>query len=123
MHAQGDFSLHATLPLPLAAVAERAGWAEPHFVVRTGQAPATVLMLYGPRDDLERDVVLRLVRASYEFALGPDGQGTSVQDNQLCKGAIMPIHVVGPTTAKSQAAGRSSAASSRTAPIPSTAWA
>jgi Family of unknown function (DUF5519) len=73
-HAQGDFSLHATLPLPLAAAAERAGWAEPHFLVHTGQAPATAVMLYAPRDDLERDVVLRLVRASYEFALAPSGQ-------------------------------------------------
>jgi hypothetical protein len=71
VHAQGDFSLHATLPLPLAAAAERAGWAEPHFLVRTGQAPATVVMIYAPRDDLERDVVLQLVRASYEFALAP----------------------------------------------------
>lgn len=68
VHAQGDFSLHATLPLPLAAAAERAGWAEPHFLVHTGRAPATVVMLYAPRDDLERDIVRRLVRASYEFA-------------------------------------------------------
>jgi hypothetical protein len=71
VHAQGDFSLHAALPLPLAEAAERAGWAEPHFLVHTGQAPATIVMLYAPRDDLERDVVLRLVRASYEFALAP----------------------------------------------------
>jgi hypothetical protein len=35
VHAQGDFSLHATLPLPWAAAAERAGWAEPHFLVHT----------------------------------------------------------------------------------------
>ena len=68
VHAQGDFSLHATLPLPLAAAAERADWAEPHFLVRTGQAPPTVVMLYAPRDDVERDVVLGLVHASYEFA-------------------------------------------------------
>jgi hypothetical protein len=27
-------------------------------------------MLYAPRDEAERDVILRLVRASYEFALG-----------------------------------------------------
>jgi hypothetical protein len=71
VHAHGDFSLHATVPLPLAAAAEQAGWAEPHFLVRTGQAPATVVMIYAPRDDHERDVVLRLVRASYEFALAP----------------------------------------------------
>lgn len=71
VHAGGDFSLHATLPLPLAATARRDGWAEPHFLVEAGQAPATVVMIYAPRDELERDVVLRLVRASYEFALGP----------------------------------------------------
>lgn len=70
VHAQGDFSLHTTLPLPLAQAAERAGWAEPHFLVHTGRAPATVVMVYAPRDDSERDVVLQLVRASYEFALG-----------------------------------------------------
>ena len=74
VHAQGDFSLHATLPLPLAAAAERAGWAERHFLVQTGQAPPTVLMLYAPRDELERDIVLGLVRASYEFALAADSQ-------------------------------------------------
>jgi len=68
VHAQGDYSLHAVLPLELAAAAERAGWAEPHFLVRTGQAPPTVVMIYAPRDESERDVVLGLVRASYELA-------------------------------------------------------
>jgi hypothetical protein len=70
VHAQGDFSLHAALPVHLAKGAELAGWAEPHFLVHTGQAPATVVMLYAPRDEREREVVLRLVRASYEFARG-----------------------------------------------------
>jgi len=72
VHAEGDFSLHATLPVPLAEAAEGAGWAEPHFFVRTGQAPKTVVMVYAPRDDSERDIVMQLVRASYEFALGAD---------------------------------------------------
>ena len=78
VHAQGDFSLHATLPVPLATAAESAGWAEPHFFVHTGQAPPTVVMLYAPRDDFELDVVQRLVRASYEFALSgaPTGART-----------------------------------------------
>lgn len=71
VHAQGDYSLHATLPLQLATAAERAGWAEPHYLVHTEQAPATVIMLYAPRDTVERDVILRLVRASYEFACTP----------------------------------------------------
>jgi len=73
VHAQGDFSLHTTLPLPLAEAAECAGWAEPHFLVHSGRAPATVVMVYAPRDDSERDVVMQLVRASYEFALGAEG--------------------------------------------------
>lgn len=67
-HARGDFSLHATLPVPLVEVAERAGWAEPHYLVHTGQAPPTVVMLYAPRDEQVRDVVLGLVRASCELA-------------------------------------------------------
>jgi hypothetical protein len=50
----------------------RGGWAEPHYLVHAGQAPPTVMMLYAPRDDAERMVILRLVRASYEFALGLD---------------------------------------------------
>lgn len=71
LHAHGDHSMHATLPVPLAAAAESAGWAEPHYLVREGRAPATVVMLYAPRDDTESDVVLQLIRASYEFARTP----------------------------------------------------
>ncbi|MHB1508725.1 MAG: luciferase domain-containing protein [Acidimicrobiales bacterium] len=71
VHAQGDHSLHATLPIPLAHAAERAGWAEPHFLVHSDRAPATVVMIYAPRDDQEREVVLGLARASYEFAHTP----------------------------------------------------
>jgi hypothetical protein len=77
VHAQGDLSLHATLPIEAATAAERAGWAEPHFLVHTGQAPPNVVMIYAPRDDRERDVVLRLVRASYEFALTNSDQTVS----------------------------------------------
>lgn len=74
VHAQGDHSLHASLPLQLVKAAEQAGWAEPHFLVHTGQAPPTVVMIYAPRDENERDVVLSLVRASYEFALTSSAQ-------------------------------------------------
>ena len=62
VHAKGDFSLHSALPLPVVAAAERAGWAEPHYLVQNGQAPGTIVMFYAPRNDLERAVVLRLVR-------------------------------------------------------------
>jgi hypothetical protein len=71
VHASGDLSLHAMLPPALAADAEAAGWAEPHFLVRAGQAPPSAVLLFAPRDDHERDVIVHLVRASYEFALGP----------------------------------------------------
>jgi hypothetical protein len=69
-HAGGDFSLHTTLPPAWVEAAQRGGWAEPHYLVHAGQAASTVVMLYAPRDETERRVVLRLVRASYEFALG-----------------------------------------------------
>lgn len=70
-HAQGDFSLHLTLPLDVAAASEEAGWAEPHFLVLTGRLPATHVMVYAPRDDDEVAVVTDLVRRSYEFASRP----------------------------------------------------
>jgi len=69
-HARGDSSLHAALPRHLARAAQEAGWGEPHYLVHTHQAPPSITMLYAPRDQAERDVILRLVRASYEFALG-----------------------------------------------------
>ena len=79
-HAQGDFSLHVTLPVELAARAEAAGWAEPHLWVHTGALPPNVVMLYAPRDADERDVTLSLLRAAYEFARGstsPETPATS----------------------------------------------
>ncbi len=78
VHAQGDWSLHAALPLPLAAAAKAAGWGEPHFLVQTGQAPGTIVMIYAPRDDIECQVVLRLVRSSYEFALDEKASASAV---------------------------------------------
>lgn len=68
-HPNDDLSFHAALPLDLAVEAERAGWVEPHFLVRTGRLPATIVMIYAPRDEDEYKTVLQLVRSSYEFAL------------------------------------------------------
>jgi hypothetical protein len=69
-HARGDSSLHAALPPHLARAAREAGWGEPHYLVHTHQAPPSITMLYAPRDEAERDVILRLVRACHQFALG-----------------------------------------------------
>lgn len=71
-HANGDFSLHACLPPDLADEAVRAGWAEPHYLVKTGRLPNTVVMLYAPRSDTEREVVLGLLHAAYQFARTAD---------------------------------------------------
>jgi hypothetical protein len=68
-HGHGDSSLHAALPLPLAAAAQRSGWAEPHPLAHADQALSTIVMLYAPRDRAEQEVVRGLVRASYEYAL------------------------------------------------------
>jgi hypothetical protein len=70
LHPGEDRSLHAMLPLDLAAEAVDAGWAEPHPVARLGLIPETAVMLYAPRDDDERAVVEGLVRASWRFARG-----------------------------------------------------
>lgn len=67
-HAQGDHSLHLTLPLDVVAAVEATGWVEPHFLVLSGRLPRTHVMLYAPRDEAEVAVALRIVRASYEFA-------------------------------------------------------
>lgn len=71
VHPGDDHSLHLTLPLDLAREAQRAGWAEPHFLVASGALPATVVMVYAPRDRHEREVVLTLLRASYTYATSP----------------------------------------------------
>lgn len=67
-HARGDHSLHAALPRALATAAEQAGWAEPHFLVRQGVLPSTIVMLYAARDEEEAKVLLDLLRRSYEYA-------------------------------------------------------
>lgn len=69
-HAQGDHSLHLTLPPAVVERAEVAGWVELHFLALEGRIPRTHVMLYAPRDDDEVAVALRIVRTSYEFATG-----------------------------------------------------
>jgi uncharacterized protein YbjT (DUF2867 family) len=64
LHPEEDGSLHMTLPPDLAAEAYEKGWAEPHPLSGTP-------LVYAPRDQDELEVVLRLLRASYEYAVGP----------------------------------------------------
>jgi phospholipase/carboxylesterase len=81
LHPAPDCSIHLTLPNPLRDRIVQLGWAEPHRVVRCGVMPATLVLVYAPRDYSELAVVLHLIRASYEFARGDlrDADGLSTE--------------------------------------------
>lgn len=70
LHGPGDGSLHMSLPLEITAEAVEQGWAEPHPMVRAGYLPPTLVMVYGPRDLEELEVIWQLVRISHDEAFG-----------------------------------------------------
>jgi hypothetical protein len=63
LHPAHDGSLHMTLPPDMYHQVLAKGWGEPHPVSGT-------MMIWGPRNEEELDVVWNLVRASYEYATG-----------------------------------------------------
>ena len=71
-HGPADGSLHLMLPVSVARDAIENGWSELHPMARRGAAPQTLVMLYGPRDMEELEMVWRLVQASYAFARGEE---------------------------------------------------
>jgi hypothetical protein len=58
------------LPEALAAAVVDAGWGEFHPGGAAGVVPADTVLVYAPRDAGEIDVVLGLLRCSYDFARG-----------------------------------------------------
>ncbi|MEM7135126.1 MAG: luciferase family protein [Myxococcota bacterium] len=68
LHPSSDGSLHLNLPDDLRRVAVDRGWAEVHPLARRGVVPATVVMVYGPRDEDELAVVKALIAGSHAFA-------------------------------------------------------
>lgn len=66
-----DDSLPIALPPDLVEPAVQAGWAEVHPVARAGMAPGNMVMLFGPRDDSEADVLFGLIAAAVRRASGP----------------------------------------------------
>ena len=72
LHGPADGSLHLMLPVSVARDAIESGWSELHPMARRGAAPQTLVMLYGPRDREELEMVWRLVQASYAFARGEE---------------------------------------------------
>lgn len=69
LHPSNDGSLHLSLPPALAREACAQGWAEPHPIAALRGDPSLV-MVYGPRDEAELEVVWALVRASWAAATG-----------------------------------------------------
>jgi len=69
LHPPRDGSLHVLLPPSLAREAIEAGWAEPHPIASMG-GPPNLVMVYGPRDAGELEIVWSLLVAAHAFALG-----------------------------------------------------
>ena len=70
LHPARDGSLHMALPRRRAETAIAAGWAELHPMARLGYLPPTVVMVFGPRDVAELEIVYGLVLDSYRNAGG-----------------------------------------------------
>jgi len=65
-----DRSMHVVLPPDVALAAVKAGWAEVHPAAQIVGVPENRVMIYGPRDEDELEVVFRLLVASYRYAGG-----------------------------------------------------
>ncbi|MEV7983094.1 hypothetical protein [Streptomyces sp. NPDC086519] len=69
LHPGHDGSLHIALPVGLAADAIRHGWAVAYPLAGIRLTPGMVLV-YGPRDERELDVVTTIVSTSHAWAAG-----------------------------------------------------
>jgi len=69
LHPGHDGSLHVALPVGLAADAVRHGWAVAHPLAGIRLTPGMVLV-YGPRDERELDLVTAIVSTSHAWATG-----------------------------------------------------
>lgn len=71
LHPEYDGSLHLVLPAAQAYDALAKGWAVAHPLAGIRLTPGMV-MVFGPRDDAELDIVTGIVAASHAHATGPD---------------------------------------------------
>jgi hypothetical protein len=72
LHPSYDGSLHLVLPAEAANKVIEKGWGEIHPMARGGGRSAVPLMVFGPRNDEELEVVWLILQASFEFAGGLD---------------------------------------------------
>ena len=69
-----DGSLHIVLDPGLAEAAVVAGWAEVHPAALAGLTPRNRVMLYGPRNEAEVDIIFSLIAAAVRRAAGHQEQ-------------------------------------------------
>ncbi len=70
IHPTYDGSLHMVLPPHIVKQVAERGWGEQHPVARMGLIPPVTMMIYGPRDAGELEVVFTLLKASWNNARG-----------------------------------------------------
>lgn len=70
IHPHYDGSLHMQVPIATASKLIDAGWAEHHTLVGKGILPPIIIMVYGPRDEAELEVVKFAVGQAYVAAGG-----------------------------------------------------
>lgn len=75
IHPPQDGSLHLTLPPAIVEPVIENGWAERHPLAGRYGLAANIVMVYGPRDEAELEVVKDLVRASHGWAGTADADG------------------------------------------------
>ena len=61
VHPPYDGSMHAMLPLEEVRDLLKKGWGEMHPLVRTGALPQTSVMVFGPRDEEELEIILHIL--------------------------------------------------------------
>jgi|HubBroStandDraft_1064217.scaffolds.fasta_scaffold00989_8 hypothetical protein len=70
LHALPEGSIHLALPDPARQEAVSLGWVEPHPAAGLTILPATLVLLYAPRDAQEVQVALGFIKISLAFAEG-----------------------------------------------------
>ncbi len=82
----GAPTIYLTLPLSCAHWAIVRGWAEPHYSGSFGLMPPGVMVVYTPRDEIERGVCRSLLLISYNCALG--GRSSNSTESYLLRQGV-----------------------------------
>jgi hypothetical protein len=70
MHPLPDASWHLTLSLADAEEVVKKGWGEYHPLVEIGIESPNLVMVFGPRNTEEMEVIQKIIKRSYYFATG-----------------------------------------------------